>query len=461
MHSMPSDTAVRALRDSLRGRVLRPDDFGYNDTRRVFNASIDRRPALIARCAGADDVIACVGFAREHDLLVSVRGGGHSVAGNAVCDGAVMIDLSPMKGIRVDSATGTVRAETGLTLGEFDRETSRFGLATTLGIVSGTGIAGLTLGGGVGWLNGKYGLACDNAIAFDVVTADATRVTANAVEHADLYWALRGGSGNFGVVTAIEYRVHRVATVLAGPVFQPLDGAVEALRFFVDFSSAAPDELTTMAALVTLPDGTPAAAFSVCYCGAIDEGERVVAPLRSFGSPIGDQIRPMPYVEAQSMLDGFFPAGRRHYWKSSLTTRVPNDALETMVDWMRRKPSPFTIAGLQQLHGAAGRVPAADTAFAHRGDRFDCLILSQWANPDDAERNISWTREFHARIAPYVDTAVYVNNLVDEPDAIVRAAFGTNYRRLSAIKRTYDPANFFRSTHNIHVETTDSTEITG
>ena len=266
---MLSRSTVDSFRSTLTGRLLIPDDSAYDRARRVFNAMIDRRPALIAQCATAEDVIACVNFAREHDVPVSVRGGGHSIAGKAVCDGGLMIDLSVMKGIRVDPARQTVRAQTGLTLGEFDRATQAFGLATPLGIVSVTGIAGLTLGGGIGWLNGKYGLACDNAVSFDVVTADARRLTASATEHEDLYWGLRGGSGNFGVVTAIEYRLHRVASVLAGPVFHALDRAKEALRFFVEFSSEAPDELSTMAGLVTLPDGVPAA---VLAASTRDEG---------------------------------------------------------------------------------------------------------------------------------------------------------------------------------------------
>ncbi len=446
---MLSRSRIDAFGSTLRGRLLFPDDPDYDSARRVFNTMIDRRPALIARCTDAEDVVACVNFAREHEWLVSVRGGGHSVAGAAVCDGGLVIDLSLMKGIRVDAAGQTVRAQTGLTLGEFDRQTQAFGLATPLGIVSTTGIAGLTLGGGIGWLNGRYGLACDNAISFEVVTADATILRASAAEHEDLYWGLRGGSGNFGVVTAIEYRLHRVSAVLAGPVFHAFDRAKDALRFFVEFSSDAPDELSTMAGLVTLPDGVPAVVLAVCYCGSLENGEKAVKPLRSFGSPIADQIQPMSYLAVQSMLDGFFPPGRQHYWKSNLTSRVPDEVLEMMVDFMARTPSSFTIAGLQALHGAAGRVPAEDTAFAHRGNRFDCLLLSQWSSPADADRNIAWTKELYAALQSHVDAAVYVNNLGDEPDAVVRAAFGANYDRLAALKSRYDRTNLFRSTQNV------------
>lgn len=446
---MLTESIVHRFRSTLRGPLLAAGDAAYDRVRGVFNALIDRRPALIAQCAGAEDVVACVRFAREHDLPASVRGGGHSVGGKGTCDDGLMIDLSTMKGIDVDPARQTAHAQAGLTLGEFDRATQVFGLATTLGVVSSTGIAGLTLGGGIGWLNGTYGLACDNAISFDVVTADGVALTASAAEHEDLYWALRGGSGNFGVVTAINYRLHRVASVIAGPVFHALDRAEEALRFFLEFSNEAPDELTTMASLVTLPGGAAAAALTACYCGPTEHAEPILEPFRAFGSPIADQIQPMSYVAAQSMLDGFFPSGRQHYWKSNLTSHVPDEVLHTMVDCMRRKPSPFTIAGLQALHGAAGRVPIGDTAFPHRGNRFDCLILSQWSDPADAEQNIAWTREFYARVEPQVDKAVYVNNLGEESDAVVRAAFGANYDRLVVVKRKYDPTNFFRSTQNV------------
>jgi FAD/FMN-containing dehydrogenase len=446
---MPDRAAVDVLRAVVRGPVLTADDERYERARRVFNAAIDRRPALIARCADANDVIASVTVAREHDLALSVRGGGHSVSGKAVCDGGLMIDLSAMKGIRVDPSARSARAETGLTLGEFDRETQRFDLATTLGVVSGTGIAGLTLGGGIGWLNGACGLACDNVRGFDVVLADGTLVRADAVEHEDLYWALRGGSGNFGVVTAIDYHLHRVASVLVGALFYPLECAKDVLHRYVEFASAAPDAVTTMAELVTLPGGVPAVGISVCCCGALSEGQRAIAPLRSFAPLLAEEIAPMPYVAAQAMLDGFFPDDRHHYWKSNLTSGVSDEAIDTMIEFARSKPSPWTMVGLQQMHGVAGRVPAEATAFAHRGDRFDCLILSQWADGDDAARNVAWTRELHARLQPLVDAAVYVNNLGEEPDAVVRAAFGGNYDRLLAVKRRFDPDNVFRSTHNI------------
>ena len=446
---MPSSSTIAALRTRLPGRVLTPEDAGYDSARHVFNAMIDRRPAVIAQCRDAEDVAAAVVFAREQGMPLSVRGGGHSVAGLAVCDAGLMIDLSAMKSVRIDPQTRTAQAQPGLTLGELDRATQEFGFATPLGIVSVTGISGLTLGGGIGWLNGRYGLACDNVNAFDIVTADAKRLTVNAGRHDDLFWALRGGSGNFGVVTSIEYRLHPVGPVLAGPVFHPLAHARDALNFFLEFSAGAPDELTTTAALVTLPDGTPAVALACCYCGSPAAGERVVAPLRAFGSPLADHLQAMPYTGVQSMLDGFFPPGRRHYWKSSLTSRVPADVVDVLIEYVRRQPSPFTIVALQQFHGAAARVAPHATAFAHRGDRFDCLILAQWLSPAESDANIAWARELWAAIEPHVDRDVYVNNLGDEPDALVRAAYGSNYSRLASIKAKYDPANLFRSTQNV------------
>lgn len=446
---MPSPSPIAAFRTRLAGRVLTPEDAGYDSARQVFNAMIDRRPAVIAQCREPEDVAAAVLFAHEQGMPLSVRGGGHSVAGRAVCDGGLMIDLSAMKSVRIDPQARSALAQPGLTLGELDRASQEHGLATPLGIVSGTGISGLTLGGGIGWLNGRYGLACDNVNAFEIVTADAKRLSVNAGRHDDLFWALRGGSGNFGIVTSIEYRLHPVGPVLAGPIFHPLAHARDALNFFLEFSAGAPDELTTTAALVTLPDGTPAVALACCYCGSAAAGERVVAPLRAFGSPLADHLQAMPYTGVQSMLDGFFPPGRRHYWKSSLTSRVPPDVVDVLIEHVRRKPSPFTIVALQQFHGAAARVAPHETAFAHRGDRFDCLILAQWSSPADSDANIAWARELWAAVEPHVDAAVYVNNLGDEPDAVVRAAYGPNYSRLASIKAKYDPANVFRSTQNV------------
>lgn len=347
---------VEDFKARLRGELLCSGDEGYDSSRKVFNAMIDKRPALIVRCAGAADVITAVTFARTHDLLVSVRGGGHSIAGKAVYDGAVLIDLSSLKGLRVDPARRTAHAQPGLRLGEFDRETQAFGLATPLGVVTNTGIAGLTLGGGLGWLNGKHGLACDNLLSVDVVTADGRFLTASPSKNADLFWGVRGGVSNFGIVTSFEYQLHPVGPVLGGMALYDMRKAKEVLRFFCEFSWGCPDELSTEATLLTGSDGTPLVALVVCYCGAVTEGEKVLEPLRTFGSSVADLIRPIPYVEMQSLFDESMPPGRQHYWKSNFVRAVSDDAIEMLVEYAATMPSPTSIVNLQQLHGAASRV---------------------------------------------------------------------------------------------------------
>ncbi len=451
---MISPAAISRLRERFRGELVSPGDGGYDDLRRVYNAMIDRRPALIARCALAADVVACINLAREQRLEVSVRGGGHSVAGKAVCEGGLMIDLSEMKAIHVDPAKRRVRAEPGLSLGEFDRETQAFGLATTLGIVSNTGIAGLTLGGGIGWLNGNYGLACDNVVSFEVVTADGQLLRASAEENADLFWALRGGSGNFGVVTSFEYNLHAVGPVLAGMSVHPYSNAVSVLRFYIEFAASCPDELSTALAMLCLPDGTPIVAMVACYCGDLREGEKAIKALRSFGTPILDNIQPMDYAVLQSILDSAFPPRQQHYWKSNFVRTLTEEGIEVLVEGMSRKPSPLTIAYLQQMHGVAGRLPPSATAFPHRGDHFDFSLLSQWTDTTAREPNISWTGELYKALRPYMEESVYVNNLGEEGSDRVRAAYGPNFDRLAGIKTKYDAANFFHLNHNIAPQST-------
>ncbi len=446
---MLAEKAVEQLRSRLRGSLLRATDAGYDECRRIFNAMIDRRPALIIRCVSAGDVLHAVRFARDHEVLVAVRGGGHGVAGKAVCDGGIVIDLSLMKGIRVDPARQTARAEPGLRLAEFDRETQAFGLATPSGLISNTGIAGLTLGGGLGWLNGKYGLACDNLLSVDLVTADGELITANATENPDLFWGVRGGSGNFGVVTSFEYRLHPVGPVLAGMIAYPYGKARAFLRAALEASADAHDELTMKPVLLTFEDGTPAAAVNLCYCGSSDEGKRVVQRLRSFGQPAFDSVQPMSYVGLQSMLDAAVPLGRRHYWKSSFVRRASDEAIEIMVDFMSRKPSPMTFSYLMHAHGATVRVKPSETALAHRTDAYDFAMISQWSDPAADERNVVWTREFFEAMQAHVENGVYVNNLGDEGEDRVRAAYGPNYDRLVGLKRKYDSTNFFRLNQNI------------
>ena len=440
---------IERLANCVQGDVLTQEHADYDEARRVFNAMIDKRPALIVRCVSDTDVVEAVNFVRSHGLLCAVRGGGHSIGGKSVCDGGALIDLSPLKGIRVDPVHLVARAEPGLRLGEFDRETQGFGLATTTGIVSDTGLAGLTLGGGIGWLNGRCGLACDNVLSMDVVTVDGQLRRANADENPDLFWGLRGGSGNLGIVTAFEYQLHRVGPVLGGMLIYPQRQAHEVLRFYDDFSRDAPDELSTAAGFLPYANGETLIGIVVCHCGRLEEGERVLKPFRSMGAPISDTIKPIPYVEMQSLLDGAFPPGRQHYWKSHLV-RAPlsDDAIEIVVQFAAARPSPLSAVVLQQMHGAASQPGPSDTAFAHRYEQYDLLLLSQWEEPADEEKNIAWTREFWVAMQPF-GKGVYVNNLGEEGDDIIRDAYGVNYARLAAIKNKYDPTNFLRLNQNI------------
>jgi FAD/FMN-containing dehydrogenase len=442
--------AIDTFRSALRGQLLRPGNPGYDAARKIDNAMIDRRPMLIARCAGVSDVLAAVRFARAHELLVSVRSGGHNVAGNAVCDGGLMIDLSPMKGIRVDPRANTARAEAGVTWGEFDLETQAFGLASTGGVISTTGIAGLTLGGGVGWLNGRFGLACDNLVAADVVTADGDFLRASEQENAELFWGLRGGGGNFGIVTSFEYRLHSLGpVVLAGPVFHPAARAREVLRFYREFTADEPDELTTYAGLLTGPDGTPLVGIVPVYAGAPEKGEKLVAAARKFGPPVVDQIGPMPYLAVQQMFDPAFPPGRYNYWKSSLAPRITDALIEAVVEHMARVPSPHSAIMLEHYHGAYARTRPAETAYPHRTSTYDVVIIANWTEPAHNERNIAWARNLFEAVQPQISDGVYVNFLGDEGAERVHAAYGENYGRLAALKRTYDPTNFFRMNQNI------------
>ena len=447
---MISISALETLKATLRGAVLTAGQDGYDAARTIPNAMIDRRPAVIARCATAGDVIACVRFARDHDLVVAVRGGGHSVAGKSVCDGGLMIDLSTMKGIRVDPARRTARAEPGLTLGEFDRETQAFGLATTLGVVSKTGIAGLTLGGGWGHLHAKQGLALDNLTSVDVVSADGRLLTANASENQDLFWGVRGGSGNFGIVTSLEYTLHERGPVLAGAVFHPASKAKDVLRFFREFSETIPDELVIQCGSFTTPDNVPVFAVAACYCGPLAEGEKVLQPLRAFGPPMADAIALMSYVQLQSMFDPFFPPGRHTYVKSNFVRAMNDDAIEAIADCAGTSPSRFSFAPfVEHWHGAATRVPVADTAFPHRQHSFNLMLWSNWEDPAEAEKNMQWTRASWSALSPFLVEGSYGNYVSDEGDPFARAAYGPNYDRMVAVKDKYDPSNFFHMNHNV------------
>ena len=442
-------TGLARLETDVRGQVLTAGSEDYDKSRRVFNAMIDRYPAVIVRCVEVADVVHGIEFARQHGLPVSVKGGGHSVAGSAVSDFGLTFDMAAMTRIVVDPVQRTAVAEPGLTLAQFDAATAAHGLATTLGAVSMTGIAGLTLGGGIGWLNGHYGLACDNLLAVDIVTADGQLRTATAQQHQDLFWAVRGGGGNFGVVVSFTYRLHPVATVLAGGITYPPDDAQAALGRYHELAVTSPDALSTGASVSLNAAGDPVVSVTVCWSGSAEEGEAAVRPFRELGAPVSDEVRPMPYVALQQAGDGGFPAGRQHYWKSSFLRQLPAEAIGTVLRHMAQAPSPHTGVGLQQMTGMASRVDPAATAFAHRAEQYDFLILSQWDDPADSPDNIAWTRALFEAMQPFLEPSVYMNNLGDEGPTRVRAAYGTNYDRLAQVKATYDPDNLFRFNPNI------------
>lgn len=446
---MFNETNIQKFKAQLRGELIQRGDPYYEKARKVFNGMIDKQPALIVRCAGVADVIAAVHFARDADILVSVRSGGHGVVGNAVCDEGLVIDLSSMKSVCVDPKRRTARAEGGVTWGDFDHETQAFGLATTGGIVPSTGIAGLTLGGGFGYLNRKYGLACDNLVSADVVTADGQFLTTSAEEHEDLFWGLRGGGGNFGVVTSFQYRLHPVGPVLGGEIVYPLDQAKKVLRFYRDWSTAAPDEVRADATLLSGPDG-PALDIIVCYCGELGEGEKVLQPLRSFGSPMSDTVAPVPYATVQNLLTEVFQPGFLHYWKSGFVQTFSDDAIEAIVEFFASTaPEFFAAVAIEHLGGAVSRVGPQDTAFSHRDAQHSLLVLRMWQDSADSAANVEWGRRCFRVAEPFLKGGVYVNYLGDEGEARVRAAYGANYDRLAAIKKKYDSTNFFHLNQNI------------
>jgi len=451
--------AVDELATTLRGGLVRPGEGTYEEQRRVWNGSIDRHPALIARCAGVADVIAAVRFARTHGLLVAVRGGGHSFPGYSVCDGGMVIDLSLMKGIRVDPEGRTARAQAGVLLGELDRETQEFGLAVPAGIVTHTGVSGLTLGGGLGWLMRKYGLTIDQLLSVDVITADGEFVKASATENADLFWGVRGGGGNFGIVTEFEFRLNPLGpTVLAGPIFWPIAESPRLLRFYRDWIADAPDELMTIVVHRRAPavpfvppelHGQLVVSVVCCYAGPVDEGERVVRPLRRFGSPVLDLCEPKPFVAHQSMFDPIFPHGWWYYFRACDVAELTDEVIDITVEHATRIRSPLTAFPIWHLGGATARVGEDETVFNGRaaGHTFNISAATETADGFDHERE--WVRTFWSALAPY-HTSVYVNFLMDEGEERIRQAYGAaKYDRLKALKRKYDPDNFFRLNQNI------------
>jgi FAD/FMN-containing dehydrogenase len=443
--------SIADLSARFSGVLLRPDESGYDDVRRVHNGMIDRRPALIARCVGTADMADAVNFARTHGLELAVRGGGHNVAGRAVCDGGLMLDLSLMKGIHVDPVRRTARAQGGLTWREFNRETQTHGLATTGGVISTTGIAGLTLGGGLGWLMAKYGLAMDNLLSAEIVTASGSIVRASKDENDDLFWALQGGGGNFGAVSWLEYRLHSVGTVTSGLIAHPFAQARDVLRFFREItSSGLPDDLAIFGALLHAPDGAPIAVIIACHCGPIGEAEAALQRIKKFGTPIMDTIGPTTYEATNMMLDAGFPRGALNYWKSNFMMELSDQAIDTLISQFAKCPSPMSGLLLEHIHGAATRVGVSETAFPHRRDGYNFLVVSEWLNPADNARNIAWARESYDVMHPCFAAGRYVNYLGDDDgEDAVAAAYGPNYQRLCVLKAKYDPTNLFHLNQNI------------
>jgi FAD/FMN-containing dehydrogenase len=449
----------QALRGRFRGALLRPGEEGYDEARRVWNGAIDRRPALIARCAGADDVAAAVRFAREQDLMVSVRGGGHAVAGHAVCDGGLMIDLSLLQAVRVDPGSRIARAAGGVLWGRLDGATQQHGLATTGGIISHTGIGGLTLGGGLGHLMRKHGLTVDNLVGVDLVSAEGETLRVDDETEPELLWGLRGGGGNFGIATAFEYRLHPVGPiVLGGPVFWRLDDAPQVLRFLRDFAPEAPDELGIAMAMMLAPPmpflptqeyGRPVVGLVLVWAGDPAAGRRAIAPLLQVAPPLAEVVRPVPYVAIQSMLDGGAPHGRRYYWKSHRLAGLPDEAIDVFLERLGAITSPFSQINGYVMGGAVSRVDPDATAVGEREVGFDVSFAAAWPPGDpDGERHTAWVRQGWEALRPHSE-GVYVNFLSDEGAAGVEAAYGQRLKRLTALKDRYDPTNFFRLNANI------------
>jgi FAD/FMN-containing dehydrogenase len=441
--------AALSYPSAFRGRVITAADADYDAVRKIWNGMIDRRPGMILRCAGAADVISAVNFARDAGLMIAVRGGGHSFPGHSVCDGGVMIDLQAMKSIRVDPDARRVRAEPGVTWGEFDAETQAFGLATTGGMVSHTGIAGLTLGGGFGWLMRKFGLVIDNLLAADVVTADGRLLKVSADQHPDLFWAIRGGGGNFGIVTSFEYRLHRLEPLLAGLIAYPVSQARQVVRGFHEVMEQAPDRLVAGAVLMTTPDGHQVVGVAPCFMGDASAGEHVVGPLRRLGTPASDQVGTMPYTAVQMMFNDAAVPGRRFYMRSNHLDALPDECIDALSAAYARAPSPFSAILIVSMGGAVSRVGPDATPYFHRQSPYTMTIFGSWVDARDDDANVSWVRETWSALAPYLGRGVYVNELHDEGADRVRAAYGTTYTRLSIVKQKYDPKNIFHLNQNI------------
>jgi FAD/FMN-containing dehydrogenase len=443
---------LEAFSMAFSGAVVNPDDDRYDDARRVHNGLIDRRPALIARCRGTADIVDAIALAREAGLEISVRGGGHSIAGRCVADGALMIDLSEMKGIYVDPAERTIRAQGGVSWAEFNREAAVHGLATPGGTVSTTGIAGLTLGGGVGWLSSAHGLAADNVLSIELVTSGGDVLDVTADSHPDLFWALRGGGGNFGVATSFEYRLYPLREVVGGVIAYPFEAAGDVLRFYREITQSYSDELTLLCGLIHAPDGsgTKLTAFVICHSGSSDQAEKDLAPLRAFGEPVMTEVGPMPYPVVNTLFDAGYPRGALNYWKSSFLKSLDDELIDVTIDAFASTPSPMTPIVFEHFHGAVTRVGVTDTPVPHREVGYNVLITTVWTDPGATEENVSWTRQTFEAMRPHFVDRRWLNYFSDDDatDAL-RAAYGPNYDRLVEVKRRYDPDNVFHLNHNI------------
>ena len=444
-HLNPS---LQSFGAGLSGTVIRRGDAGYDQARRVWNGMIDRSPAAIFRCSSTADVVAAVNFAREEGLVLAVRGGGHNAAGLALVDDGLVIDLSGMRGIKVDAGKRIAYVQGGTLWGQLDAATHAHGLATTGGVISTTGVGGLTLGGGLGYLMRQHGLACDNVLAVEIVTADGQVRRASATENPDLFWAVRGGGGNFGVVTSFEFRLHPMRTLYAGMLVFPGPQAPQVLRRYREVAENAPDELTVFAALMTSPDGHPITAIFPAYNGPVSKAEAAVKPFRDLG-PVADQVQEMPYPALQSMLDEGFPSGLHVYWRSDFLKGLPDEALDALVGRFQAITSPLSALLIEQFGGAVARVPADETAFAQRDAMFNLAIVSRWTDAATAATHTDWARQTSAAIRPFASGGVYVNYLGEEGADRIKAAYGPKYEKLVAVKKKYDPTNLFRVNQNI------------
>jgi FAD/FMN-containing dehydrogenase len=442
---------LEQVRVEFSGQILGSGDLGYEEARQVHNGLVDKQPQLIARCQSSADIVDAVNLGRDAGLEISVRGGGHNVAGRAVSDGGLMIDLQPMKGVHVDPKARTVRAQGGLTWREYNRATHTYGLATTGGVISTTGIAGLTLGGGIGWLMAKHGLAIDNLRSVELVTADGQLRTASEDEDPDLFWAVRGGGGNFGVASSFEYDAHPLSTVLGGLIAFPLTDAIRILDSYREVTASLPDELAVFCGLVHAPDGsgTKITAVPVCHCGNPDVAEADLKPFRSVASPLLDMVGPMPYPVVNTLLDDGYPRGARNYWKSAFFKELSDDAIAIMIDAFERAPSAMSGLVIEHFHGQVTRIGNTDTAYPHRQPGYNLVLVSQWMDPSDDETNIAWARNTFDALTPYMAGAAYVNYLGGDEADRVSAAYGPNWSRLVQLKARYDPDNIFHLNQNI------------